>query len=129
MIITAAEAYEKVTLKALDSWLSEMSIPLYVVGPLLPPTYGSDAASSYVDEGDVEFKTFLNSMLSQHGEKSVVFVRGVFSLVASVLLTQFMEISFGTVYFPIVPGYLDEILEAFLEKKVPFVRLKKKLLN
>jgi len=70
---SSAEAYEKVSLKAMESWLSDMSIPLYIVGPLLPPNYGMDTASLGIG-GNIEFKTFLDAMFSQYREHSVLFV-------------------------------------------------------
>ena len=77
---STAEAYEKVFLKAVESWLSDMSIPLYVVGPLvLPPNYGTDTAPSSIRD-DIEFKTFLDVMLLQNGEHSVLYVWLLFSL-------------------------------------------------
>ena len=33
-----------------------------------------------------------------------------------------MEMSFGSILWPPVPEYVDEIVEALLEKRVPFVR-------
>jgi len=87
VIIPTAEAYEREALKALGSWLSEMSTPLYATGPLLPPSYanGYDATSHWqVVQGDAEFKTFLDVMLMQHGENSVVFVQ-CFILLTSIV--------------------------------------------
>jgi len=54
-----------------------MSTPLYVVGPLLPPNYGS-GATPRIDDGDAEFNIFLDTMLSQHGLNSVLYVRFLF---------------------------------------------------
>jgi len=70
ILSSSAEAYEKVSLKAVESWLSDMSIPLYVVGPLLPPNYGTDTALLGI-EGDIEFKTFL--MLYFRSTGSILF--------------------------------------------------------
>ena len=33
-----------------------------------------------------------------------------------------MEMSFGSILWPPVPEYVDEVLETLLEKRVPFVR-------
>ncbi|KAJ7746615.1 UDP-Glycosyltransferase/glycogen phosphorylase [Mycena metata] len=100
IIISTAEAYETISVKALDSYFATLSKPLYAVGPLLPPTseYGPQIAPA-----DVIFKRFLDEMHAQHGEHSVVFI------------------SFGTVFWPTVGEYVDEVVEAFIEKTVPFI--------
>jgi hypothetical protein len=33
-----------------------------------------------------------------------------------------MEMSFGTIWWPSVLEYVDEVIDALLEKRVPFVR-------
>ena len=33
-----------------------------------------------------------------------------------------LQISFGTLHWPSVSGYVDELIEALIEKKAPFVR-------
>ncbi|KAJ7454822.1 UDP-Glycosyltransferase/glycogen phosphorylase [Mycena latifolia] len=101
VIISTAEAYEEVSLKALESWFTSLSKPLYAVGPLLP--LKSSAAASQIGENDTMFKAFLDGMLAQYGEHSVIFI------------------SFGTVFWPTVHEYVDELVEALLEKKAPFI--------
>jgi hypothetical protein len=39
------------------------------------------------------------------------------------MLTFSVEISFGTVFWPTGPGYVDEVIEALIEKNIPFVSL------
>jgi len=48
-------------------------------------------------------ETFLGDMLVQHGKKSVIFI------------------SFGTLYWATVLEYLDELIEALIEKRAPFI--------
>ena len=51
-----------------------MQKELHVLGPLLPPGYGTKAQNG--EEGtSVEIETFLGKMLVEHGERSVFFVR------------------------------------------------------
>ncbi|KAJ6577343.1 UDP-Glycosyltransferase/glycogen phosphorylase [Mycena capillaripes] len=100
VIISTAEAYEKDSLKALESWFTSISKPFYAVGPLLPPKFGSGL---HISEDETIFKTFLDKMLAQFGEHSLLFI------------------SFGTVFWPTVNEYIDEIVEALLEKKAPFI--------
>ncbi|KAG6830042.1 hypothetical protein H0H92_002460 [Tricholoma furcatifolium] len=100
LIIGSHEAYGKETMGALKSWQSDQGKPVYLVGPLVfePPKClpQSDAAKSNSD-----VTTFLDTMLEQHGTASVL--------------------SFGTIYWPTVPEYMDEMIEALIEKKFPFI--------
>ncbi|KAJ7106171.1 UDP-Glycosyltransferase/glycogen phosphorylase [Mycena epipterygia] len=100
VIISTAEAYEKESLNALESWLASLSKPFYALGPLLPPTLGTNLQ---IGQGDSIFKAFLDGMLSQHGENCTVFI------------------SFGTVFWPTANEYVEEVVEALLENKVPFI--------
>jgi len=34
----------------------------------------------------------------------------------------FSQVSFGSVHWPSVPEYVDELIEALIAKKAPFVR-------
>ncbi|KAJ7047239.1 UDP-Glycosyltransferase/glycogen phosphorylase [Mycena alexandri] len=100
VIISTAEAYEKESLDALESWLASLSKPFYALGPLLPPTFGTNLQ---IGQDDSKFKAFLDEMLSQHGEHCTVFI------------------SFGTVFWPTVYEYVQEVVEALLEKKAHFI--------
>ena len=72
--MTTFYAYESVSLDALKQCLSNMQKELYVLGPLLPPGYGTKTQNG--EEGtSVDIETFLGKMLVQHGERSVFFVR------------------------------------------------------
>ena len=35
----------------------------------------------------------------------------------------FSQVSFGSLFWPPVSGYVDELIEALIAKKAPFVRL------
>ncbi|KAJ7210379.1 hypothetical protein GGX14DRAFT_550973 [Mycena pura] len=99
VIISTAEAYEKTSLDALKSWLTGLSKPLYALGPLVPRTLRSEATTSETDR----FKTFLDEMQAQHGKHCVIYI------------------SFGTVFWPTVNDYVEELVEALLEMKAPFI--------
>ncbi|KAJ7935541.1 UDP-Glycosyltransferase/glycogen phosphorylase [Mycena leptocephala] len=86
VIISTAEAYEKVSLDALESW--------FAASPSL--------CMLLISRDDAIFKTFLDGMLEQHGEHCIVFI------------------SFGTVFWPTVSEYVEELIEALLEKSAPF---------
>ena len=98
-----------------------MQKEIHVLGPLLPSGYGVETQNS--EEGssvDIEFETFLGEMQVQHGKRSVFFVRiFLFFCISTKLISP--QISFGTIFYPSVSEYVDELIEALIEKKAPFV--------
>ena len=74
-IVTTSYVYESLSLNALKKWFSDdMHKEVHVLGPLLPPGYGTKTQNS--EEGtSVDIETFLREMIVQHGERSVFFVR------------------------------------------------------
>ncbi|KAJ7701948.1 hypothetical protein B0H17DRAFT_924175, partial [Mycena rosella] len=104
IFVGTCTAYENEALTALNRWVTlTLHKPLYAVGPLLPPAYGSAGASSSEAPHGLEIKTFLDAALAQHGQNSTLLV------------------SFGTLFWPTVPQYLDELVDALTEKKFPFI--------
>jgi len=100
--------------------------PIYSIGPLLPPGYSRHPLeSSKLKKGQMErdVQVFLNEMQAQHGERSVIFV-GLFPYhwTNTEKFVEFFQISFGTIFWPMVPEYIDEVIQALTEKGVPFVR-------
>ena len=96
-----------------------MQKEVHVLGPLLPPCYGAEMQNN--EEGtNVDIETFLGNMLVQNGKRSVFFVR--FLPFFCVRIHNFPQISFGSVHWPSVPEYVDELIEALIAKKAPFVR-------
>ncbi|KAJ7738171.1 hypothetical protein B0H16DRAFT_1730061 [Mycena metata] len=92
------------TLAALKGWFTEtMHKPVYTVGPLLPPGYGSDKMESSVTPRDAEIVEFLDAKRAQFGEKSVVLI------------------TFGSIFFPMVPHHLEELVTALMQKQFPFI--------
>ena len=58
----------------MKKWFSGMKKEVHVLGPLLPPGYGTETQNN--EEGtNVDIETFLGEMLVQHGKQSVFFVR------------------------------------------------------
>ncbi|KAG6812453.1 hypothetical protein H0H92_002821 [Tricholoma furcatifolium] len=98
MLVASHEAYGKETMDALKEWYSDQGKPVYLVGPTLYDPPKSSGATS-----NLEVASYLDKILEQRGRTSVVYI------------------SFGTVYWPTVPEYLDEIIEALLEKDFPFI--------
>ena len=71
--MTTSYAYESVSLDALKQWFSDMQKEVHVLGPLLPPGYGTKTQDN--EEGtSVEIEKFLGEMLVQHGKRSVFLV-------------------------------------------------------
>ena len=72
-ILTTSYAYESVSLDVLKQWFSNMQKDVHILGPLLPPGYGTKTQNG--EEGtSVDIERFLGEMLEQHGERSVFFV-------------------------------------------------------
>ena len=78
-IVASSYAYESVSLDALKQCFLDKQKELHVLGPLLPPGYGSKTQKGEEGTGG-DIETFLREMLVQHGERSVFFVRFPFSL-------------------------------------------------
>jgi hypothetical protein len=109
---------------AMKQWFSDMQKELFVLGPLLPPGYGIETQKG--EEGaSVEIETFLGEMLEQHGKASVFFVKKYSFPFSSAIPTKIwffsLQISFGTNFFPSEPEYVEELIEALIEKKAPYV--------
>ena len=120
--MTTSYAYDSASLDAVKQWFSDMKKEVHVLGPLLPPGYDTKAQNS--EEGiSVDIETFLGEMLAQHGKRSVFFVSFFFFGVRSYYIhKKFLQVSFGSAHWPPIPEYVDELIEALIEKKVPFVR-------
>jgi len=101
-IVATSYAYESVSLDSLKQCFFDKQKELHVLGPLLPPGYGTKTQNGEEGTGS-DIETFLSEMLVQHGERSVFFV------------------CFGSLFWPPVPEYLDEIIECLIEKKSPFI--------
>jgi len=97
IVVTTSYAYESVSLDTMKQWLSNMQKEVHVLGPLLPVGGDSEEGAS------VDIETFLGEMLVQHGKRSVFLV------------------SFGTFNWPLVSEYVDELIDALIEKKAPFI--------
>ncbi|KAF8194649.1 hypothetical protein BJ912DRAFT_924123 [Pholiota molesta] len=101
VIIATSDEYENpVSVTSMRSWLAAWGKTTYTVGPLMPIGYGSNSVSS---RGDTVVEKFLEKSLQKYGEKSVLFI------------------SFGTVFCPTKPEYVDELIDALIEKELPFL--------
>ena len=76
-----------------------------------------------VEEGiSIDIETFLREMIVQHGERSVFFVRSFPSFFLAFEFHTCIFFFFGPFHWPAVPEYVDELIEALIAKKAPFVR-------
>ncbi|KAF9486600.1 UDP-Glycosyltransferase/glycogen phosphorylase [Pholiota conissans] len=102
-IITTSETYENPeSVKAMREWLGSWGKSTFGLGPLLPIGYGKPSVS-VSNRGDTTVEAFLDKSLKKYGEKSVLFI------------------SFGTVFWPTNVEYVDELIEALIEKELPFI--------
>ncbi|KAJ6569355.1 hypothetical protein B0H19DRAFT_1135172 [Mycena capillaripes] len=100
----SARAYDAESLAALEDYVKQtLHKPLYSVGPLLPPGYGAEQTLTSNIPRDTELKSFLDSMASKFGNKSVLFI------------------SFGSVFWPTLEGQLEDLVDALVEKQFPFI--------
>ena len=73
-IVGTSYAFDSVSLDAVKEWFSGMQKEVHVLGPLLPPGYGSKTLNG--EEGaSVDIETFLGEMLVHHGERSIFYVK------------------------------------------------------
>ncbi|KAF9486599.1 UDP-Glycosyltransferase/glycogen phosphorylase [Pholiota conissans] len=102
-IITTSETYENPeSMRAFREWLGSWGKSTFGLGPLLPIGYGKPTVS-ISSRGDTTVEAFLDKSLKKYGEKSVLFI------------------SFGTVFWPTNMEYIDELIEALIEKELPFL--------
>ena len=123
MVVTTSYAYESSSLDAMKQWFSDMQKEIYVLGPLLPSGYRIETQK--IEEGaNLDVEVFLAEMQVQHGKQLFFLQVYPSSLPPSELkltTTYFLQISFGTLFWPSVSEYIDELIEALIEKKALFV--------
>ena len=79
-LISSSHSYEDASLIQLKSWFKSLPqdpLPVYTIGPLLPPGYcrhsteGSESEDNQVEGG---IGVFLQEMQNKYGEESIIFV-------------------------------------------------------
>ncbi|KAH9478360.1 UDP-glucosyltransferase 45 [Psilocybe cubensis] len=104
LLSLSAYDFEPESMEALKMWYAKQwGKELYAVGPLVasrPTKYG---ISSNNDSISSDIEHFLDEALHQYGEKSLVLL------------------SFGSIFWPSKSEYVEEVVEALIEKKFPFI--------
>ena len=75
----SSHSWEHASLIQMEEWLKSLRnpLPLYVVGPILPPGYGRpfvENSASEQSQGERDVQVFLKEMQANYGEGSVIFV-------------------------------------------------------
>ena len=130
VLSASSHCYEGASLIQMEEWFKSFPqdpLPLYVIGPLLPPGCGRpsvEISASEKNQGERDVQLFLKEMQAKHGEKSVVFV-GFFLAIGrmpQMFIIYFFQVSLGSVFWPADPGYIDEVIQGLIDKRAPFVR-------
>ncbi|KAJ7813740.1 hypothetical protein B0H14DRAFT_2604649 [Mycena olivaceomarginata] len=67
-------AYDGESFAAFEAWVREtLHKPVHAVGPLLAPGYGEKQSSPAITAKDVKIESFLDTMRSKYGDRSVLF--------------------------------------------------------
>ncbi|PPQ89303.1 hypothetical protein CVT25_000370 [Psilocybe cyanescens] len=101
VISASAHDFEPESLEAFKSWFKEWNKEVYTVGPLIPSRPTTFLIPSNNGQGSIE--QFLDRALADYGPKSAVLI------------------SFGSLFWPNNQEYLEEVIEALIEKKFPFI--------
>jgi hypothetical protein len=104
-------------------WFTDIQEEIHVLGPLLPSGYGIKTQNSEEGTG-VDIEIFLGEMQVQHRKRSVFFVRSFPFFCVRTYIRNFSEVSFGSLFWPSVPEYIDELIEVLIEKKAPFASVR-----
>jgi hypothetical protein len=93
VFVSCAPASDGESLVAFEAWVRDtLHKPLYAVGPLLPRGYGEQPSSPPSTPRAEEMKSFLDSMGSRYGDKSVLFVCDLRSIRVPQLIHECVDI-------------------------------------
>ena len=85
VLMPSSHSWEHASLIQMEEWLKSLQnpLPLYVIGPLLPPGHGHSSVENSGPEqsqGERDVQVFLKEMQANYGERSVVFVDFFFTI-------------------------------------------------
>ncbi|OSX64471.1 glycosyltransferase family 1 protein [Postia placenta MAD-698-R-SB12] len=109
VILATSDCYEPETTAALKKHFAQTSRSVHLCGPMIPCGAQARALEGEQCRDTVEIEDFLESTLSSHGERSVLYVCGIFSL--------------GTVYWPSEPEKVWAFLDVLVEMRIPFTTM------
>ncbi|OJT12307.1 UDP-glycosyltransferase 73E1 [Trametes pubescens] len=103
--LITAEPYEPEAVAAVRGWYAETGRPVYVCGPLLPPTSATATAKEKQQSKEaIEISEFLDTTLKTSGEKSLLYI------------------SFGSIFWPVKsPENIWAFLDVVMERNIPFI--------
>ena len=61
-------------------------------------------------------------LFSMENDLYSLYIPSLFNLVRSKFIHNVSQVSFGSYHWPSVPEYVEELIEALIAKKAPFVR-------
>lgn len=107
---------------AFRQWLGSLGKKVYFAGPLVPEGANADSGEKAGSPVALQIQTFLDRQLQEKGQHSVLYVSlrdcgGSLNYGTNAKL----QISFGSMFFPLNPEVFAAFLETVMEQKIPFV--------
>ena len=96
--------------------------PVLNVGALSPPASAAEILKEKETPVGGAVEKFLDDMLDKHGPNSVVYVSLIRLMIKRQNNDVFLEISFGTIFWPAEPEKMWAVIDELLEEGVPLVR-------
>lgn len=123
MFLITPEPYEPEAVAAVRDWFGKTGRPVYVCGPLLPPTSATATAKEQQQSTEaVQIQEFLDTTLKTSGEKSLLYVRACLDTFGVWKRFMSVQISFGSLFWPVkTPEKMWAVLDVVMERGIPFV--------
>lgn len=107
---------------AFRQWLGSLGKKVYFAGPLVPEGANADSGEKAGSPVALQIQAFLDRQLQEKGKHSVLYV----GLRDRDRLPRYrthskLQISFGSMFFPLNPEVFAAFLETVMEQKIPFV--------
>ncbi|KAL1942712.1 hypothetical protein VTO73DRAFT_4952 [Trametes versicolor] len=105
VFLITPEPYEPQAVAAVRDWFGKTGRPVYVCGPLLPPTSATATAKEQQQSTEaIQIQEFLDTTLKTSGEKSLLYI------------------SFGSLFWPVkTPEKMWAVLDVVMERGIPFI--------